>query len=302
MLKQIATLALGGILLAGVSSCNNNNGLKRTDAGLMYKIVKDAEGEKHPKIGDIIEVHLKVKVRDSILNDTRMMMGGSPYTMPLQEDPFKGSFTYGLQLLTPGDSAVFYILLDSLKKYQPEGAQYPEWFKDDDTLVYETVLVNVKTREEMDQEQQAKNAEQLKKDDEQLQAYFKDKGISPEKTASGLYYTIDKQGSGDKIEPKNYVSVKYTGTNLAGVAFDSNVDPKFQHVEPFSFVAGQGQVIKGWDEGILLLQKGSKAHFYIPSALAYGGQALSAEVGPYSCLVFEVEITDVQKDLPQQNQ
>lgn len=297
MLKQIATIALGGILLAGVSSCKNE-GIKRTDAGLMYKIVKDAEGEKHPKIGDIVDVHLRVRVRDSVLNDTRMMTGGTPYTMPLQDAPFKGDFTYGLQLLTPGDSAVFYVLLDSIKKYQPEGAQYPEWFKNDDTIVYETVLVDVKSKEEMDKEQQEQQAAQLKKDDEQLQAYFKEKGISPQKTASGLYYTIEKEGKGDKIAANNYVTVNYTGTNLKGIAFDSNVDPKFQHVEPFSFVAGQRQVISGWDEGIMLLSKGSKAHFYIPSSLAYGQQALSAEVGPNSCLVFEVEVTDIQKERP----
>lgn len=301
MLKQIATFAIAGILFASISSCNNNGGLKRTDAGLIYKIVKDEKGDKHPKTGDIIDLHLKVKVRDSILSNSRSMTGGTPYSFQLQEMDFKGDFTYGLRLLTPGDSAIFYVLLDSLKKHQPEGAQFPDWFKDNDTIVYETVLVDVKSQEDVEKEQQAKDAEQLKKDDEQLQAYFKEKGITPEKTASGLYYTIDKEGTGTQIEANNYVSVNYTGTNLKGIAFDSNVDPKFQHVEPFSFVAGQRQVIKGWDEGIQLLKKGSKAHFYIPSALAYGQQALSADVGPNSCLVFEVEVTKVEKELPKQN-
>ncbi len=301
MLKQILTLGIAGLFLASVTSCNNSGGIKRTDAGLMYKIVKDEPGDKHPKIGDIVDLHVKVSVRDSVLSNSRdYVQNGGPYTFQLQENKFKGDFIYGLQELTPGDSAVFYILVDSLKKYQQ--GQFPEWFKDDDTIVYEAVLIDVKTKEELEQERAAKNAEQLQKDDEALQAYFKENNLNPTKTASGLYYIIDKEGNGTAVEPKYTVTVNYTGKNLKGITFDSNVDPKFKHVEPFKFIAGQGMVIPGWDEGIVLLKKGSKARFFIPSVLAYGPQPLSEDVGPNSCLAFEVEVTDVQKEAPKANQ
>jgi FKBP-type peptidyl-prolyl cis-trans isomerase len=79
---------------------------------------------------------------------------------------------------------------------------------------------------------------------------------------------------------------------LAGVTFDSNVDPSFKHAEAFKFTLSQGQVIPGWDEGIAQLNKGAKATLYIPSSLAYGNQAAGDKIAPNSCLVFTVELVD----------
>jgi FKBP-type peptidyl-prolyl cis-trans isomerase len=88
--------------------------------------------------------------------------------------------------------------------------------------------------------------------------------------------------------------MNYTGMTLAGAKFDSNVDPQFNHVQPFWFNLGMGQVIKGWDEGIALMPKGSKGTLYIPSTLAYGAQSPSPLIPANSVLVFDVEVVDAK--------
>ncbi len=80
---------------------------------------------------------------------------------------------------------------------------------------------------------------------------------------------------------------------LNGEKFDSNVDPQFQHVQPFEFMLGKGSVIKGWDEGIALLKKGGKATLFIPSTLAYGANSPSPKIPAHSVLVFEVELNEI---------
>jgi peptidyl-prolyl cis-trans isomerase A (cyclophilin A) len=76
--------------------------------------------------------------------------------------------------------------------------------------------------------------------------------------------------------------------------FDSNTDPKFNHVTPFTFTLGQGQVIKGWDEGVALLQIGTKGTFFIPSALGYGPSGAGQQIPPDAVLVFDVELVGIE--------
>ncbi len=208
------------------------------------------------------------------------------------EGTFKSDWVNGIPLLTAGDSAVFYVPVDSAKKYAQ--GNFPEFAKSTDTVVYEVQLVSVVSAEDTKKQEEEMAQKQISDDDNKLQAYFAEKHLSPEKTSSGLYYIIDKKGSGPTVEKNQKVTVNYTGTNLEGKPFDSNVDPKFNHVEPFSFTAGVGQVIRGWDEGILLLNKGSKARFFIPSPLAYGQQDMGPDMGKNAILVFEVEIKNIE--------
>ena len=109
-----------------------------------------------------------------------------------------------------------------------------------------------------------------------------------EKTASGLFYKITKVGEGAQPEKGAEVTVHYKGTLVDGTVFDSS----YQRKEPIKFSVGVGQVIPGWDEGILLLNKGAAARFVIPSQLAYGAQGAGGVIPPHATLVFEVELVD----------
>jgi FKBP-type peptidyl-prolyl cis-trans isomerase len=137
---------------------------------------------------------------------------------------------------------------------------------------------------------------QNKTDDAVIQKYIKEKGLQPQKTNSGLYYVVTQEGNGTKAEPGKLVAVNYTGTTLDGKEFDSSK----KQGKPIEFPLGQQAVIRGWDEGIALLNKGSKATFLIPSTMAYGPQE-SPEIPANSVLRFDVELVDV-KDMPAQQQ
>lgn len=106
-------------------------------------------------------------------------------------------------------------------------------------------------------------------------------------TASGLQYEVLKPGTGAKPTAKDRVTVHYHGTLLDGTIFDSSV----QRGQPATF--GVTQVIQGWVEGLQLMPLGAKYKFYIPYDLGYGDQAAGDDIGPYSTLVFEVELLKI---------
>ncbi len=109
-----------------------------------------------------------------------------------------------------------------------------------------------------------------------------------DKTESGLYFTITKEGTGEKPTKGAQVTVHYKGTLVDGTVFDSS----YQRNQPIDFSVGVGQVIPGWDEGIMLLSKGAAARFVIPSPLAYGAQGAGGVIPPNATLVFDVELVD----------
>lgn len=101
---------------------------------------------------------------------------------------------------------------------------------------------------------------------------------------SGLQYEIITQGTGPKPFASNEVTCHYHGTLINGTIFDSSV----QRGRPASFPLNM--VIKGWTEGLQLMPTGSKWRFFIPPHLGYGERQVSAQIGPNSTLIFEVEL------------
>jgi FKBP-type peptidyl-prolyl cis-trans isomerase len=110
-----------------------------------------------------------------------------------------------------------------------------------------------------------------------------------ESTETGLRYKMIQKGDGAKAEKGKKVSVHYEGSLLNGQVFDSS----YKRNAPIDFQLGIGQVIPGWDEGILLLQVGDKARFVIPSDLAYGSAGAGGVIPPDATLIFDVELMKV---------
>lgn len=111
----------------------------------------------------------------------------------------------------------------------------------------------------------------------------------------GLQYEVTRAGKGEKTAMAGQrVQVHYTGWlnsgGKKGKKFDSSVD---RH-KPFVFGLGQGQVIRGWDEGVAGMKIGEKRTLYIPSALGYGTRGAGSAIPANADLIFEVELLDIE--------
>jgi FKBP-type peptidyl-prolyl cis-trans isomerase len=212
-----------------------------------------------------------------------------PAELPLREGPFKGSLEEGLMMMSTGDSATFLINADSLFAkmfYQP----LPSFIRQGSNVAFVIKMLKVQSEEEYRKEQAKLEAEMIAKEDKTIQEYMTKNNLKGNKTASGLYYVQTKPGTGAKAESGKTVSVHYTGKLLNGTKFDSSVD----RGQPFEFGLGAGQVIKGWDEGIALMNVGESGILLIPSALGYGSRGAGGSIPPNSVLIFEVELLGIK--------
>lgn len=105
---------------------------------------------------------------------------------------------------------------------------------------------------------------------------------------SGLQYLILNDAEGDKPSATSKVTCHYHGTLINGTVFDSSV----QRGQPATFPLNM--VIKGWTEALQLMSVGSKWRLFLPADLAYGDRHVSAEIGPNSTLIFDVELLGIQ--------
>ena len=111
-------------------------------------------------------------------------------------------------------------------------------------------------------------------------------------TPSGLYYKITKATNGAAPQRGDEVAVHYAGKLVDGSEFDSS----FKRNQPIDIPIGVGQVIKGWDEGIMLLKEGETATLLIPSELGYGSAGAGGVIPPNAWLIFDVELVSVKNN------
>ncbi|HEX8329544.1 MAG TPA: FKBP-type peptidyl-prolyl cis-trans isomerase [Hymenobacter sp.] len=290
------------------------SGFSRLPSGTDYRLFrKDATGQYQPRAlaptdapyatraGQLLMVFMQFRTgRDSVVMDSRRMQP-TAQPIPLPEQPERGSMEEALGLLLPGDSAVFRFQADSVfrKTFRQPVPLFLQ--KSGNVLVVTASAREMVTMAEMTARQEKIQAENIKKgqalaaaqttkDVAQIQAYLKKNKLVAKKTTGGTYYIVTRPGTGLPPKPGQTVRVLYRGTILGtGKEFDSSAK---HGNEPISFPLGQGQVIKGWDQGIAMLTKGSKAVLLIPSSLAYGPRAMGGDIPANSVLRFEVELVD----------
>ncbi len=108
-------------------------------------------------------------------------------------------------------------------------------------------------------------------------------------TPSGLQFVDEQVGQGKSPETGKRVTVHYTGTLTDGKKFDSSKD----RGQPFQFRIGVGEVIKGWDEGVMSMKVGGKRKLVIPAALGYGARGVPGVIPANATLCFDVELLGV---------
>ncbi|OKL38943.1 FKBP-type peptidyl-prolyl cis-trans isomerase [Pontibacter flavimaris] len=320
--KFLLPVLAGALVLQG---CNKNNDeFYKTADGLTYKIFENNDkgeyenkGKVAPedstgaKIGEFVAFHWQmVNSEDSIFVDTREQVPGLPRIIPVMEPTMKGGLENAFMMLSAGDSGVFKLNADTLFA-KTFGQPLPAFVKPGSEITFRIKAERVMNQAEAEtyqqelmqrymEESKVRAEKQIKVDDEAIQKYLKEQNLeNAQKTESGVYYVVTEQGKGEKPVAGDVVAVHYKGTRLDGKEFDSSYNNPMSGGEPIRFPLGQGRVIQGWDDAIAELNKGSKAILLIPSPLAYGEQAPSADIPANSILRFDVELVDVEKQ-PQQ--
>ncbi|MFZ0952676.1 MAG: FKBP-type peptidyl-prolyl cis-trans isomerase [Candidatus Sulfotelmatobacter sp.] len=110
------------------------------------------------------------------------------------------------------------------------------------------------------------------------------------KTDSGLVYWDIRVGNGAEAKEGSHVRVHYTGWLTTGKKFDSSVDAG----KPFDFTIGNGEVIKGWEEGVAGMKVGGKRQLRIPPALGYGAAGYPGAIPPNATLIFDIQLLNVE--------
>jgi FKBP-type peptidyl-prolyl cis-trans isomerase FkpA len=309
-LTKLAFLTIGSVAFLASCKKSDHPGYEKSESGLYSKFYTHDEKGVKPMEGDMVKVSMVYKNdKDSVLFDTKdpkvNRSGDATIEFPLSKSSFKGSFEEALSTMSVGDSASFLVNADSVYQKTFNVKELPPYITKGSLLTFEVKLKKITAKDEVEkmrakQMEEQKAMMEKKKGEEAavLEKYLSDNKITAKPTASGLYYIETTKGSGPKPMKGDTVKVNYTGRLLDGTVFDTsdkdvakkaNVFQEGRPYEPIQFPVGEGQVIPGWDEGIMLMSKGSKGKFIIPSAIGYGPQG-GGPIPPFSPLEFDVEL------------
>jgi FKBP-type peptidyl-prolyl cis-trans isomerase len=282
-MRNFLILALAATALL-FTACKSD-GIK-TEHGYRFINHTDKGGVK-PQPGEAVLVQSYVYIGDSLMSSSQKRFGGpQEYTLyPKEQLPERVPALYDAVLLMgEGDSATVFEPIDSfLQQFVPPG------LKDAKEVRHELVLVNVISQEEKAQEKaQAEARFQSVQNTTQTMAKEYSAGTLADKLTtldSGLKLIIEDKGSGNPVKSGEQIRVHYYGCLTTGQMFDNS----YQRGEPYPFPAGVGQMISGFDEGVMQLNHGGKAHFFIPAELGYGAQA-NGQIPANAELIFYVEV------------
>ncbi|MBK7560546.1 MAG: FKBP-type peptidyl-prolyl cis-trans isomerase [Chitinophagaceae bacterium] len=295
-MNTIKNLVLFLFAIAVVTGCNKAT-YKKTAGGMPYQLYKGKDTQSiNP--GNFVKVHITQKIQDSVYYTT---VGTLPIFLQVNSAPQPYDIAELWTKLKVGDSVIATQMMDTFIKRSPENVS-PKFKKGDKIITYIKVI-GVYANDSLARvdDQKAKN-DWLEKEIKFIEKYLAEKNIVTQKTTSGAFVQLLTPGTGNLIDSGNYVTVNYTGATFAGKKFDSSTDTSFHHVEPYSFVALSGQMIKGFDEALKFMRIGSTAKVYIPSILGYGANPGSPLIKPFDNLIFDLEIVNIQDKEPTKKQ
>jgi FKBP-type peptidyl-prolyl cis-trans isomerase FkpA len=256
--------------------------------------------------GDFVSINYIIKNdADSVLANSFESGQESYQLMP--KPRYKGDVIAGLSYLSEGDSAIIKTNIDSLNegKPRPPGGMKGKY------MIYVIKVEKVIAKGNLSQQvfmgrcqayatslmDAAKKREPIK-----IKKYIADNNLKVTTTASGLNYIITTPSSQPKPAVGDTVVVNYVGKFLNGKVFDTSIKSEavkaklqinpMNPYKPIRFPLGTQGMIPGWNEGFLLLGKGAKATFVLPSSLGYGERG-NQGVGPFTPMVFDVELVDI---------
>lgn len=255
-----------------------------------------AQNGQIPAAGEEVEFVVDIRIDTAILQSSRTSPVPAKFIIPGADQPAGqvSPLLEALQMMGIGDSATIKRSLDSFP-------QRPPGFEEAAFVSYDVVLKSIRSKEAVEADKQAAltKAEASKTREADVAAQTKglmDKylanglGADLKTTESGLKYYVIEAGTGAQVTSGGLADVHYYGMTTDGKMFDNS----FSRGAPYPVPVGRGQVIRGWDEGLVLLKEGAKAVLFIPGELGYGERGSPPNIGPNAELVFYVEIDNVQ--------
>lgn len=308
-MKLVKMLAVAAVAMGVLQGCEPEE--RTTQSGLKYTVIEEGDG-KLPEEGEFMIMNMSYGVGDSVWMDTNDRY---PVILPKEDSAWRagGKIHEIFADLKVGDSVTFNVSAETLfaktwnqpvpPDLSPETMIYFNLGVDSTMTSQEYGAWQQKMMDEERIKQEGLMEEQLSKDKSLIENYLQENNIEAQQTESGLYYVIHEQGSGVEANPLDTVSVNYTGYLLNGDVFDTSSESLAKEKDvfvdgrpygPIDFVLGRDRIIRGWHEGIDLLNKGGKATLYVPSNLGYGPNAASEKIPANSVLVFDVELVDIK--------
>ncbi len=273
MKKIILATALALTMFSAQAQKNNKPSVKTqkiklnteytSSSGLKYKITEKGKG-RQVMPGDKATVHYTGKLLDGTKFDSSKDRN-QPFSFKVGAGQVIKGWDEGLTLLCVGDKAVLTIPANLAYGDRATGS-----IPAGSTLTFDIEVIDAKETPKA--------------------TPFVVAGLDTVKMQSGLKFIKVKSGTGAKPTVGSYVAVHYTGYLMDGKVFDSSIERD----EPIEFQLAAGRVIKGWDEGIMLMQVGDQMRLIIPSELAYGANGAGGVIPPNATLIFDVELVAVK--------
>ena len=295
------------ILLASCGGKGIFPGYDEADNGTYFQLHKKGVGKIVADTGGVMFVKINFLFHNYITNTDSIMQNiinekAKPASLPflVSKCAFKGDFLDMFMRLHTGDSATFFVRLDSLKANYGGMFSFPPRF---DTMKYIGFTVKVDSlysRSKYSALSKVAEKKQLemmlamqKEEASTIAKYIADNKITSKPTADGIYYIETLKGKGENITEGKNVKVMYTGKFTDGNVFDSNMKPGGQ---PLEFLVGEHKMIPGMEKAVIMMKKGGKGTVIIPSSLAYGNGG--GQMKPYATLIFDIEVVDVTAPEP----
>jgi len=268
----------------------NNINSEPVEGGIYF--VSEVKGAgKAPAQGEMISIHLSVNLIDGSKVFSSLDRG-EPIEFEFGKKFDTEGLEKGIALMHKGGKAKIIVPSELAYGAERRGNLVDSY----STIVYDVELVSIRSADEFRKEQdkmkrqREKEAAQTEdKERQMIKQYLSEQGLQGAPSVTGLYYIETEAGTGAQAIAGKKVKVEYTGTLFDGNTFDASSN----RGEPYGFTLGQGEVIKGWDEGIARMKVGGKAILIVPSWLAYGKRGAGQDIGPDTPLRFDVELVEV---------
>lgn len=271
--------------LLNIKTYLKSKGARFDNEGIYFEEIKKGS-RVNPKEGQMVMIHYDLSLLDGTLiysSRTNKKTVDFEFNSQFETDGFK----IGLARMSKGGVAEFMVPshLAFAEKGNPQARIKPY-----SALVYNVEIVDIVDKQVYEDKKKNEFAAREGEEIKQIAKYLEDNKLPKEPTTeSGLYYIEISKGEGPKVKSGDKIKVHYTLYLLDGKMVDSSVEKGV----PYELIIDQTSVIKGWHEGLKLMNVGSKAKILIPSSMGYGDRKRSEDILPYTPLLFKLEVLEI---------